>query len=417
MTSTDSLAFRSRLWLALGLAPALACGGKVVFVEDGDGAGGEGASSQGGGGFGTVVSSSSSSTGMAGAGPFCASPEGLTYVCFQAFEFCPEAGSEEASGAIEATIEVDQSCTAEPGLCWCEADVHSVPCGPDPDAFECCYYADVSVTEFCEGRPFIVRGRAVLAPLEERTDWQGTEVQVACANLTGAQRAELGQAWAESGGHEHASVASFARFTLELLSLGAPPDLVRASQSAMGDEIAHAELCFALASALLARPIGPGPLAMRGALNERGDAAAIVAATVREGCIGETISALGAVRARDLATDPAAREALDRIAKDELAHAELAWRFVAWAIRQDLPGVRAAVAQAFAQEPAPPKAAPSGGLDHELAHAFGLLTSADEVALARDAWRSVIAPTASAMLATPPERLRSASARAAWPTI
>jgi hypothetical protein len=48
---------------------------------------------------------------------------------------------------------------------------------------------------------------------------------------------------------EHASVAAFARFTLDLLALGAPADLVQSAQQALGDEIAHAELCFGLAGA------------------------------------------------------------------------------------------------------------------------------------------------------------------------
>jgi len=36
-------------------------------------------------------------------------------------------------------------------------------------------------------------------------------------------RAELGLAWADDALDEHASIAAFARFSLELLALGAPP--------------------------------------------------------------------------------------------------------------------------------------------------------------------------------------------------
>ena len=40
------------------------------------------------------------------------------------------------------------------------------------------------------------------------------------------------------------------------------------------------------------------------------------------------------LEARDAATHPEVREALDAIAEDEARHAELAWRFVRWAVEQ-----------------------------------------------------------------------------------
>ena len=43
---------------------------------------------------------------------------------------------------------------------------------------------------------------------------------------------------------EHASVASFARFTLDLLSLGAPPGLLSAAFHAGQEEISHTQLCL-----------------------------------------------------------------------------------------------------------------------------------------------------------------------------
>jgi hypothetical protein len=43
-------------------------------------------------------------------------------------------------------------------------------------------------------------------------------------------RAALARAWAQDGVEEHASIAAFARFTVLLLSVGAPPDFVEAAQ-------------------------------------------------------------------------------------------------------------------------------------------------------------------------------------------
>ncbi len=62
------------------------------------------------------------------------------------------------------------------------------------------------------------------------------------------ERAALGAAWLRNALMEHASVAALARFTLELLAVGAPADLIRDSNAAASDETRHAELCFALAA-------------------------------------------------------------------------------------------------------------------------------------------------------------------------
>jgi hypothetical protein len=131
---------------------------------------------------------------------------------------------------------------------------------------------------------------------------------------------------------EHASIAAFARFALELLSLGAPPDLLMQAHQALADETAHARDAFALASAYAGRPVGPGSLDVGGALAAR-TPLAIVTTAILEGCIGETVAAVEATEALAHATDPAVRTALERIAVDETRHAELAWRFVQWVLR------------------------------------------------------------------------------------
>jgi hypothetical protein len=150
--------------------------------------------------------------------------------------------------------------------------------------------------------------------------------------VAGAARGELAQLWLADALDEHASIAAFARFSLELLALGAPPDLLARTHQAALDEVDHARLAFALAGRFGGEPVGPaamGPLAVA-----TGDVRAIVAATVRDGCLGETAAAAVAARERDACELPAVRAVLARIADDERRHAELAWRFVAWAIVQ-----------------------------------------------------------------------------------
>jgi hypothetical protein len=198
----------------------------------------------------------------------------------------------------------------------CEpADVY-ITCGPMPANGMCCY-TYTSSGEVCDGRPFVVNGTARTAEIVARRDW--------AASLPGR-----GEDWARRGLDEHASIAAFAKFVLELLSVGAPADLVADAVVAMRDEVDHARLCFGLAG----DAIGPGPLRTAD-LEVAGDLEAIAAATLVEGAIGETLAAVRAATEATTEEDPAVRRALRRIADDETRHAALAWRFVAWALQQD----------------------------------------------------------------------------------
>lgn len=138
--------------------------------------------------------------------------------------------------------------------------------------------------------------------------------------------------WTRAAQLEHASIASFSRFSLELLSLGAPPALVEAAHRAAIDEIRHARLSFRIASALTGSPLGPGPLSLSGVAIER-PLETVVLSTVLEGCIVETVAAALANRAAELASFDAIRSVLSSVARDELTHAQLAFSFVGWAMK------------------------------------------------------------------------------------
>ena len=144
--------------------------------------------------------------------------------------------------------------------------------------------------------------------------------------------------WARLGQMEHASIAAFARFSLQLLALGAPPALVEACTRALGDETAHTKLCFRIASVYAGRALGPGPLDVAGSL-ALSSLADIVDLVIAEGCFGETSAALEALEAAASASDPVIRAAYARIAADEQRHAELAFQFVRWALAQEPLGV------------------------------------------------------------------------------
>lgn len=206
----------------------------------------------------------------------------------------------------------------------------------------------------------------------------------------------LARLWAERGQNEHASVAAFDRFALGLLGVGAPPELIEEAHVAAIDEVRHARLCFALASAYAGRSLGPDALDLRDALDVDGTLAALGAATALEGCIGETLSAVEAERCAALASDAAVQIALDTIATDEARHAELAWATVRWTIER-APESRQAIAEAFerglAAEGGPPRYACS---DPELG-SHGFLDPGEARAVRRDAIARVIRPAATAI--------------------
>jgi hypothetical protein len=213
-------------------------------------------------------------------------------------------------------------------------------CTPTPAGRRC-----VSIS--C-GRPFLVGGTPRLAPLiSRRTDW--SEAARVTDALEPETRAELARCWSDNGLMEHASVAAFARFTLQLLALGAPAALVEETQKALGDEIAHTKLCFALASRYSGRALGPGPLPVDGAL-QTDSFFEIVATAVAEACIGETLASVEAAEAAEHASDLEVRSTLVTIARDEGRHAELGWKFLRWALEIADGETRARIAEHLRRE-------------------------------------------------------------------
>ncbi|MCX4239699.1 ferritin-like domain-containing protein [Paraliomyxa miuraensis] len=264
---------------------------------------------------------------------------------------------------------------------------------------QCCRLLE-GTENCCDGRPFIVGEVARIAPTIDRADWCGAVAGPRLDGLDPRARAELAAAWQADASMEHASIASFARFILHLLALGAPPELVAEAQRALADEIEHARQCFALASAYGGRPVGPGPLAVHDALDGPVTLVTAAVAAVREGCIGETMAAYQAEVAAARATDPAVRAVLSAIAEDEARHAALAWRFVTWALAQGDAAVEDAVRQAFEEHGADAalddRPAP---IDPAIWRAHGRLSSREIGQTLRRGRREIVGPCARALLA------------------
>jgi hypothetical protein len=286
--------------------------------------------------------------------------------------------------------------------CQVQGEVRDGCCNPAESAGfidgECCYGF---CTGACCGRPLTVAGEARVAPSAVRGDWIAGDIHVMLDDLDVAERAELAREWLRDAQMEHASIASFARFVLDLLAVGAPPELVEGARRAMADEVRHARVCFALASAYAGTSFGPGPLDLRGVcVSESLAAAAALAA--REGCVNETVAALSAFEQARCAADPAVRAVLERIASDETEHAELAWRFVRWALAAGGKEVAAAVNEAL-RPSVGVRASPGDAHVDELAsardarRARGRLRSSEQRAIEERAWTEVILPCSRAL--------------------
>lgn len=198
----------------------------------------------------------------------------------------------------------------------------------------CCYDLPRQCVPPWVGRPLVAANGASLPTRSlARRDWRATLDVTELETADAATRAERARVWEQIANLEHASVASFAKVSLQLLALGAPPELLADTHRAALDEIEHARLAYSVASASGERPIGPAALDLESVELGTCTLADLAGETFRDGCVGET---LGVVVARDLLsreTSPTLAAVLARIVDDEERHAELAWRTVAWALR------------------------------------------------------------------------------------
>jgi len=301
----------------------------------------------------------------------------------------------------------DYLCALYGEVLACHGAFDTCHSGVDCPDGECpvCQYSATNCAWACEpdagtctiGRPFLVEGAARQASVVARADWSAA-LEPAPVDLAPTARERLARYWIEVALAEHASVPAFARFALQLAALGAPAHLLADTAAAMGDEIEHARLAFALARRYGGIAVGPAALPIDGALAQSCDVLDIAVLAVREACIGETLAAIEAAAALAGATDPHVCGVLRRIADDELRHAALGWRFVAWVIaRTDAHG-RARLHGAFARAVADADASVGEHVAEPELRAHGMLDGRERSAVRREALRDVVTPIVGALL-------------------
>jgi hypothetical protein len=261
------------------------------------------------------------------------------------------------------------------------------------EADTCCYHW----FEYCSGRPHVGEaGPIVAAVVDDRTGaW--TQAEAPPADLEGPIAERIAELWRLDALAEHASIASFARATLELMAVGAPADLLTRCQQAGLDEVDHARRCFALAAAYGGPAVGPGPLP---ALAPRAtDLVRLAVDTFSEGCAGETVAALVAERSARDCDHPAVVESLLVIADDEARHAALAWATVRWAVETGGDEVRTAVLDRAAAMRPTPRPFPAADPDAAALARAGRLDARAQAHAHGDAWREIIDPLLASLTA------------------
>ena len=156
--------------------------------------------------------------------------------------------------------------------------------------------------------------------------------------------------WSTRAVGEHASIASFAAFTIALMTNQAPPLLIRDALQAALDELNHAQVSFEMASFLSGGQVIEPSALPNSKLSFTQNLTALALGAAQEGCVDESLSAL------ELAADTkktvmlqadnnnnnkndeltkAAAETTWKIAMDESRHAMLAWRTIEWVCAVD----------------------------------------------------------------------------------
>ena len=204
--------------------------------------------------------------------------------------------------------------------------------------------AFISTMSFTRGRQIRFFGKIHLPLVHAGAAWTTSAASLSTldSDLPGDQlapRQALAAQWRENGRTEHASVAAFARLTLDLMALGAPPELVVDANRDALDEIRHAQLCFGLARALDGRAGSPGPFPEAGrartltttrilALEQ------LAVDSLIDGALHEGVSARIIARLARRCEVAVLEVMLKEIAADEGRHARHGWDVVLWCLAE-----------------------------------------------------------------------------------
>ena len=180
------------------------------------------------------------------------------------------------------------------------------------------------------GRALRRRGKARLPEDVAGTGWRGDAPQL------DERSPEVAAAWRTLAATETASIAAFSSYSNQLLALGAPSALIEDAHRDALDEIRHARMCYAVATAFdgEVRGAAPFPAAVM-PLDRVPTLESLAIECVRESCVLERASAIAAARlAEHPELMPELRATLREIADDEARHADHGWDALQWLLPQ-----------------------------------------------------------------------------------
>lgn len=189
---------------------------------------------------------------------------------------------------------------------------------------------------FSRGRQLRSGNKVLLPDVEPGAKWTTLSLG---ADLKGEVAARLAAQWRENGRTEHASVGAFARLTLDLMALGAPPSLIASANRDALEEIRHTELCFSLARDLDGREESPGAFPAASKARKLPPVrtlalAALAVDSLVDGALHECVSARVIARLARTCEEPQIRAVLKEIAADEGRHAAHGWDVVEWCVKE-----------------------------------------------------------------------------------
>ena len=215
-------------------------------------------------------------------------------------------------------------------------------------------FSILAIFNAVNGRQFIVKERS-RTTFSQTCNLDGPEFagswkmgQPPSISPNNSYNQEIGRRWLEQAELSHAALASFARNTLYLMSLGSTSGLLVTSQESGVDKIKHAKLFYGFASSFLDTDLAPGPLNVDGCLDDT-DLRFITRSLIKDGCIEETIGAIEVRLRANYAEDPAIKAALTQVASDETNHAQFAWDTLEW-IMEKFPDIHGFVTETFRVE-------------------------------------------------------------------
>lgn len=234
------------------------------------------------------------------------------------------------------------------------------------------------------GRPFRMKGKPTVSKLSKSKDfspWNACRINFHSEPDIDS-RIALEAIWLDNASKEHISIPAFSKLSLQLIALGAPPDLMEKVFRAASQEINHATLCYSVASSLSGKPFSPDimPEILRQSF-DHGSLESLVLECFVDGCLMEALSVAHAREGALLAREPEIKKVLDVIASDEHFHSELSWEIVQFL----LPRVSVSMTQILLSELKKIKSLPApefysheiieliGRADRECMRCFGVL--------------------------------------------